>query len=300
MIQRFFLVLVVVAISFGCTRFKIDNPTNDFYEGDRMVKLKNPKLKEISGITASKSNSGYFWVHNDSGNEPQIFLIDQDLKIIMTCFLEGIINRDWEDITLGPGPKEGKTYIYIGDIGDNNADNSLKYIYRLEEPEFDGKTDNVWIKDFDRITFRLSGDKKDTETLLLDPRTRDLYVISKREEPVWLYKLSYPQSTSDTATATKLFSLPFTQIVGGDVSADGRKILLKNYEHIYYWKDEDGKQSIETLLPQKPYEVPYELEPQGEAIAWAKDNSGFFTLSEKNVGKETYLYFYKARDPGEN
>lgn len=300
MIHRLFLFLGLIAVSFSCTRFNAENPTDHFDEGQRMVKLRNPRLKEISGIAASKGNDGYFWVHNDSGDDPRIFLIDEDLKIIMTCFLEGATNRDWEDITIGPGPKKGKFYIYIGDIGDNNADNTLKYIYRFEEPEFDGKTDKVWLKDYDRITFQLPGDKKDTETLIMDPHTMDLYIISKREEPVWLYKLPYPQSITDTTTAIKLFSLPFTQIVGGDVSADGRKILLKNYEHIYYWTNEDGKNSLEGLLRQRPHEVPYELEPQGEAITWANNNSGFFTLSEKNVGKETYLYFYKFRGTGKN
>jgi hypothetical protein len=88
--------------------------------------------------------------------------------------------------------------------------------------------------------------------------------------------------------------LPFTQIVGGDVSPDGKKLLIKNYEHVYYWVNEKYK-PLKELIRETHFEVPYEVEPQGEAIGWARDHSGFFTISEKNIGKDTYLYFYKSR-----
>jgi len=42
-------------------------------------------------------------------------------------------------------------------------------------------------------------------------------------------------------------------------------------------------------------EVPYEEEPQGEALTWTKDGSGFYTLSEKSKGKESFLYFYSLK-----
>jgi hypothetical protein len=130
---------------------------------------------------------------------------------------------------------------------------------------------------------------------MIVPSTRDLYIVSKRDKPVWLYVLEYPYDTEKTNEAKKLFSLPFLQIVGGDISPDGKKILLKNYEHVYYWKNTSNL-SIPQLIKEKPFEVPYELEPQGEAIMWAHDDSGFYTVSEKNVGKSSYLYFYKYKE----
>ena len=32
--------------------------------------------------------------------------------------LQGADLRDWEDMALGPGPKQGQDYLYVGDIGD--------------------------------------------------------------------------------------------------------------------------------------------------------------------------------------
>ena len=126
MIRKFVLFLSLFAVMSSCSRIKVNNPTEDFYLGKRVVKLKNPDLGEVSGMVASRSNPGFFWVHNDSGDEPRIFLIDKELNIKMTCSLEGATNRDWEDIAIGPGSVDGKNYLYIGDIGDNDGGNLYK------------------------------------------------------------------------------------------------------------------------------------------------------------------------------
>jgi hypothetical protein len=294
MIKRFSLLCVMLSILLGCSKITVENPSDKFSPAKKLAKLDNKKLEEVSGGAASINNPDYFWLHNDSGNGPEVFLVDSKLNILYTCTLKDVENRDWEDIAVGPGPEEGKSYIYIGEIGDNDAKYKTKYIYRLEEPKWDGKSATATITSFDTIAFELPDAKKDSETLLLDPSTKDLYVISKRDEPVWLYRIKYPQNTKATTTAERLTSMPFVKIVGGDFSPDGKKILLKNYEHIYYWET-DGRKSIADLLKEKPFEIPYELEPQGEAIMWARDNQSFYTISEKNVGKESYLYIYQAK-----
>jgi hypothetical protein len=82
--------------------------------------------------------------------------------------------------------------------------------------------------------------------------------------------------------------------VAGDISPDGREVLIKNYDHIFYWENTEGK-TIPSLLQESPSEVPYKVEPQGESIAWSDDLSGFYTISERNKGKKSYLYYYKRR-----
>jgi hypothetical protein len=273
----------------------ITNPTDRFLPGEKLAELKNKKMREISGIASSINNPKLLWGHNDSGNDAEIFLIDEGLNVKLTCVLKGVENRDWEDIAIGPGPDSSKNYIYIADIGDNDAQYQYKYIYRFEEPRWtQGQGKRIIISTFDRITFQLSDVRKDTETLLLDPKTKNLYVISKREEPVYLYELKYPYTPNDTVTAKKVIALPFTKIVGGDFSADGKEILLKNYNHVFYWNTSETS-PISEILKESPKEVPYEIEPQGESITWARDGSGFYTLSEENKNKKSYLYFYKRK-----
>jgi hypothetical protein len=272
--------------------------TDEFLAGKRLAELKGTTLKEISGLAASKNNKGLLWAINDSGNGAEIFLLDENLDIKLTCTLGNAHNRDWEDMTVGPGPEAGKTYVYVGDIGDNEGQFKEKYIYRFEEPTWTGDTEEFQITDFDTITFELPDGRKDTETLFIDPKKKDLYIISKRESPVYLYKLSYPQSAHGKMIAEEIMSLPFTKIVSGAMSNNGSELLIKDYDHIYFWSNTDSRAWAEALK-QQPREVPYEKEPQGESITWATDDSGFYTISEKQGGKKakkSYLYFYQ-RNP---
>jgi hypothetical protein len=293
--RLFFFYFLSVFVLISCSKKKINTNEEYFLKAVPLGELKNKNLEESSGLVASINNPGYLWTHNDSGNKAEVFLIDEHAKVKLTCTLKGIKNRDWEDITIGPGPEPEKNYIYVGDIGDNFARHPFKYIYRFEEPRLEEGVDEIEITAVDKITFRLSDEQKDSEALMLDPKTKDLFVVSKREEPVYLYQLKYPYSTTDTITASRLFSLPLTQIVAGDFSADGEELLLKNYEEIYYWQTPKDK-LLEEALKQKATKVAYEQEPQGEAIAWSRDKSGFYTLTEKVKGEKCILFFHKRNE----
>ncbi|MBC8111378.1 MAG: hypothetical protein H7Y04_09995, partial [Verrucomicrobia bacterium] len=71
-------------------------------------------------------------------------------------------------------------------------------------------------------------------------------------------------------------------------------ILLKDYGTIYYWK-KSGNESFAETLQKKPQMLPYRPEPQGEAICWAADGSGYFTISEKARNIEPVVYFYRRK-----
>src|SRR5690606_24213398 len=222
--MRKILWVSVLFLIFNCSGQTKDNTTTaDFHEAEKLATLKSKKMKEISGIVSSRNNPGLIWGHNDSGNEAEVFLIDKNLDIVLTCTLKGVNNRDWEDIAIGPGPDPSKNYIYVGEIGDNDAVYQFKHLYRFEEPTAQPGINELLISAFDTITFQLSDKRKDTETLLIDPVTNDIFVVSKRETPVWVYQMKAPINVKDTLTAVKIASLPLTKIVGGDISVDGKK-----------------------------------------------------------------------------
>jgi hypothetical protein len=81
-------------------------------------------------------------------------------------------------------------------------------------------------------------------------------------------------------------------IVGGDISENGTELLLKTYDNVYYWRIQSS-QKLAQILEEQPVILPYEPEPQGEAICWSSDNSGYYTLSEERHGIAAYLYFYR-------
>lgn len=287
--------LVVLLVSSSCSLKKEREPSGIFADGQNLVQLQNKELEELSGLVASRAHPGKLWTHNDSGNAPVVYLIDSMLQIQLRCTLKGIVNRDWEDISIGPGPVEGKVYVYVADIGDNRAVTPVKTIYRFEEPaNFIPGKDTV-ISNFDTLTFKLPDGPKDTEAFMVHPATGDFYIISKREEPVHVYRLTAPGSSADTAMATDIGIIAASQITAADFSPDGQELLVKNYERIFYWPVPQGK-DIPEVLKERPLKIPYKREPQGEAIAFTIDGSGFYTVSEKVKGEKSHLRFFR-RNP---
>ena len=274
---------------------KENHNNTEFLAGKRLSELKERKLREVSGLATSARNPGLLWAHNDGGHRAEVFLIDEKCEIRQTFILAGVENRDWEDIAVGPGPDSTKSYVYVGEIGDNDGAYPLKYIYRIEEPLRDSLGETQTITDFDVITFRLpNGRQTDAEALFVNYQTKDLFIVTKREQPVHVYQIKYPYSTKDTIDAHETAAIPLAQIVAADLSPDGHDLIMKNYYHIYYWKNSTGK-PLSELLRERPEEIPYEKEPQGESLAWARDESGFYTISEASKGQKSYLFFYERK-----
>ena len=261
--------------------------------------MQDRKLKEVSGLVASRANPGYLWVHNDGGNPAEIYLVDLALNVRLTCALPDAENRDWEDMAIGPGPDPHKTYLYVGDIGDNQERKSFKTIFRFEEPKVDSLEvlvvrPRALSVNAERITFRLEDGSKDSEAMVIDPSTKDILLISKRENPAYVYSLKAPGQTIDTLTAKRVAQVNIRGITAADVSLDGKELLIKTYRRVYYWKT-DSVKPLPQLIAQVPVSVRYRRELQGEALGWDMDGNGFYTLSEKPFFIRTPLFYYKKR-----
>jgi hypothetical protein len=284
---RHFISLSVLLFC-GCKEPK-PSDSNLFAKGVSLGTV-DKHLLEASGLVESIANPNHLWTLNDSGNPAEVFLIDQKAKTKLVCRIEKIDNRDFEDIAIGPGPDSTKNYIYVGDIGDNLSFYKTKLIYRFEEPIL-GHDKKITITQFDTLMIKLPDGVRDTETLMIEPKSNDLYLVSKLEDSVRVYKVSYPFS-KEIMIAERVAIIPYSKIVAGRISENGKEVLLKDYYNIYYWKNVNGI-ALSQLLLQKPAILTYDRENQGEAITWARDGSGYYTLSEKAKGKLGDLLFYK-------
>ena len=282
------LFLTVIACSASSDQA---TPVVSFSGAEEVGIVENDLINEASGLVHSIANNQMLWVHNDSGNDAELYLIDTAGRGLKAFTLGGITNRDWEDIAIGPGPEDDVNYLYVAETGDNNAIFDLKYIYRFKEPSLNGPDT---ITGIETIKFRYEDGKRDAECLLVDPLTKDIYVISKREENVGIYIAPYPQSTTDTLQLNKVGSLPYNNIVAGDISTDGKEIILKTYDEVFYWLREPSL-SIHQTLTSNPVPVKYNREPQGEAMGWDMAQRGFYTLSEEKGGIACKLYYYRKK-----
>ena len=246
---------------------------------------------ESSGVVCN--NTSNVWTHNDSGDIARIFLTDQNAKDRGTFVIDGANNRDWEDIAIADF-SDG-TYIYMGDIGDNNANNLKSYIYRFKEPTLTNpQKGNYTIAGAEKITYQYPDGPRDAETLMIDPQTKDIYICSKRETKNRIYRLPYPQSTTSIITAEFIEEVNLTYATGGEISPDGQEILIRNYTSIFYWKRQTNE-SIADALKRAYRTLPYKVEPQGEAVCWAADAAGYYTTSESGNGVFPRLYYYSKK-----
>lgn len=257
--------------------------------------LDDPSLVEASGLAPSRQNPGYFWTEEDSGNPNQIQLLDKSGRIAGRFTLTELVNRDWEDIAVGPGPVAGKNYIYLADIGDNKLRYPTKIIYRFPEPSLQGKSLPIQedVQGIDAIQLQLPDGPQNAEAMLLDPATLDLYLLSKGDHSV-LYWAPYPQSLSQPTRMQRQLGILFDKVTSAGVSPEGSEILIRTYGQLFYYKRGPGE-SILNALKQRPRRIPLANEPQGEAVGWAIDGSGYYTTSEKPDATPQAIYWYPRR-----
>lgn len=244
----------------------------------------NPVIKEASGIADSRNQPGALWVIEDSGNPPQLILLGHDGQTKKKLLLRNATNRDWEDVVLANG------HLYIGDIGDNDEAYGTYKIYKLPEPA----SDATGVETYETIRFRYADKPHDAEAFLVEPETGDIYLITKRDAAAQVFKIAYPYSLTEINIAQNMGQLAFTNVVSAAISTDGRQVLVKTYGNLYQFSREP-KEALAAVLKKGAKEAPYQKEPQGEAVCFRQDGTGYFTLSELLFGKDVQLFFYKIK-----
>lgn len=261
-------------------------------------KLDSDDMDESSGLASSKIHENLLYTHNDSGDSSRFFAVTTKGELKETFNFTGdptLDNgvKDCEDIAVGPGPVKSKSYIYLGDIGDNGRIRKYISIYRFQEPAISEQKTTTLIKSR-AIQLKYPDGPRDAETLMIDPIDKLIYIITKREDSVGIYTAPLNPPLNDTVTLEKRGTVHFEGVPGlkwitaGDISFDGSQILIKSYEKVFYWKRDAGEPVWKTL--QKPYiELPYTLERQGEAISFNTEGNAYFTTSE---GRNATIFKY--------
>ncbi|KAK3094540.1 hypothetical protein FSP39_003062 [Pinctada imbricata] len=278
----------------GFARSSVITVTAHFSNGRVVGTVTSPFINEASGIAASRRHSNILYTHNDSGGRNRIFAVDTTTgHRLATFYIDGAHSHDWEDIAVGPcANNQAESCIYIGDTG-GNAGGEANRLYRVKEP-------NTIPRDHGQnyhlpldSTLMYSWNQHDCETLMVDNRG-EIYLVSKRHNAHG-YVFHVPKEawgTHQNEYLTGGVHLPLNTgdygPVGGDISPDGRAVLLKTYGHVYYWDVSDH--NYPAAMAHYPQTLPYHGERQGESVCWDKDGKGYFTLSE---GSHQSLWYYQ-------
>jgi hypothetical protein len=329
MIYRFILLTLISVFLMACPSSPEPTPTppvpptpvdtessyNEYL--DKGI-IENDQLDEASGLIASRRNPGYYWAHNDSNDSNRLFYFDSNGKGKKEFSLVNAVNRDWEDISIIT-EADGSSTIFVADFGDNNVTYTSYAIYWFTEPTVSNSgSDKNSISQVKKLTFTLPDGMRDMECLLVDQKTKDIYIITKREDLKRLYRIN-ASNIKDGAIITAeflnelSFSNPFSSnssvkelfyVTAGDISPDNKEIIIRNYGYIYYWKIKTGETIPEALTRQAkviPSRSRYSSadgqgEPQGEGLAFASDGLGYYTISESaNIPGGVHFYYFKKK-----
>lgn len=258
------------------------------------VILADRRISESSGLARSQKHPGVFWTHNDSGSDPCVFAVDTAGVTRAKVRVRKAANFDWEDIAQGTDA-DGAPCLFIGDIGDNLRLRSSLQVYEIPEPDLPAQADRETESAEPRIWHLTYPDgRHNAETLFWHPDTRRLHLLTKSEDgESGLYRTPASAANGRPMVLEKIATLHFAsrartghrpsfsrQTTGGDISADGRRLVIATYNEFHEWDLLPGRPLSESLQqPGRLIEPP--LTTQMEAVCYDPDNRSLWFTSER-------------------
>jgi hypothetical protein len=201
---------------------------------------------------------------------------------------------DWEDLAAGPGPETGRSYLYIGDIGDNDEERAQITVYRIPEPALkpedasSTKRNPRTATEVEAFRLRYPDGKHDAEALMIHPLTGDLYIVTKTllDNP-GVYRAAAPLNASAVTTLERLGNLSVPGILGGaitggDISPDGLRVALCDYMQGYELElPASAHKSFDEIWKRPMAIIALGQRKQGEAICYRLDGKALLTTSDE-------------------
>lgn len=260
--------------------------------------LTSGMLIEASGLQASRSRIGDYFVHNDGG-KPVIYVIDETGADLGQVEIVPAKNKDWEDIT--SVPVDGGRWIVAGDIGDNQSKRNSIKLYFIEEPKT-GKnhrySGHQELKHW--LSLSYPDGPRDCESMAYDPVDNQILLLSKRDKPPRLYAVDLETALTQDSAELKFLGTTsalrpptirdhahwggrtdwISQPTGFDISSDGMEAVVITYRSLYRYRRDQGENWLSAMQKQ-PDEVIGPPAVQNEAIAYSADGKVIYVTTEK-------------------
>lgn len=274
------VVAMTAVLTAGCEPAELPTPTgNNVCEAPTVQAALPAPLEETSGVAASRTHTGVFWTHNDSGGEPAVFAFDSTGTVLAAVRVRDATNRDWEDIAIGPcgatagsggrvEPDPGQDdCIFIAEIGDNSEHHPNVAAYRFPEPDPATDTESA---PAEILRFTYPDGARDAEALFVTDA--GLHVINKgRSDAIELYRLDPPYRADSTVPLTRVQRLAppppsvSAQVTAAAASPDGRRAVVRRYAGLLFY--EIRSDSLVPLGRDADVAAPAQL--QGEGVDFA-------------------------------
>lgn len=250
-------------------------------------------LDQLSGLVASRTQPGVLFAHEDSTGAALVYALDANGHTLAAFTLAGAPSTDWEDIAVGSGP-DGDGELFIGDIGDNPVRNGGTprdeiQVIRLPEPSVNLAQPfaEATLSSFDVLRFRYPNGVHEAETLLVEPTSGDLVIVTRSATGDSLVYRAAGTTPPDTLTELQeIGQLKFAPsgqgalATAGDIAPSGDRILIRTYTDVYLWPIARGS-SLGAALAAAPRVIPWGVAPQGEGISFTVDGHAWLAAGEQ-------------------
>lgn len=264
-------------------------------------RIESKDVKESSGLAASPCQPDVFWTHNDSGDDAFIYAMNESGKDLGSYRVTNARNDDWEDIA-SYKDADGSCYLYIGDIGNNKLERPELRVYRVKEPNISNSRSSTDEKDptatdpAEVATFKYQDTPHNAETLMVNPLTGDVYVLTKRlDGPSLVFKFKPTFGSGQVVSAEKVGevsvpSVPNGLLTGGAISPDAKRVILCDYSSGYELTS--ASSAFDDIWKSKPVAVDLGERKHGEAITFAPDGKAVIGTNE---GKKAEIFEVKLK-----
>ena len=253
-------------------------------------RIKSGEVIESSGIAASRCQNDVFWTHNDSGNKAFIYAFNRTGENLGTWRVPNAENRDWEDLATWKD-NSGRCFIFIGEIGDNDRIWPEHAVIRVSEPLAAGsgaiimQSDSPATMPAETIRFVYPDGDHDAETLMVHPKSGDIFVVTKNESgPAHVYRVKNDFGGSGQQAVrvgeVSLPAVPNGLVTGGDISPDGQRVVVCDYRQAYEFELPELASNFDDIWKQKPHALDIGKRKTGEAICYSVDGTEIFATSE--------------------
>ncbi|GAA1112419.1 hypothetical protein GCM10009630_06870 [Kribbella jejuensis] len=208
----------------------------------KLFSIKDDRIKRPTGLVRSSKHQGTYWAVSSSGDTGRFFALDATGKV-EAVFRFGAKVEDVEALGM-----DRNGTLYIADIGDSKETRQQIEIYTIPEP--DSLQDaNVKYHQYD---FKYPDGAHDAETLLIDPETSQLYVVTKSSKGAGAIYSAPPAPTRQgTNDLTKLAPAPNGVITDGTFLPDGQQAVLRTTTDLatVAWGDNPNAIARSATLP---------------------------------------------------
>ncbi|MGW8265664.1 MAG: hypothetical protein ACWGSQ_04800 [Longimicrobiales bacterium] len=215
-----------------------------------------------------------------------LFALDQEGGLVARIPFVGARMWDWEDLAVGDCPTG--TCLYLADTGDNQEIRPRAQLLRITEPVLLEETPLT----AEVFPITLPNGPRDIEAIFVLPGG-EVYFISKgRNDPLTVYRYPLPLRPNELVSLEEVQTLSdgsmslFSQVTGADASPDGRMVVVRSYEALFFYRVEDGH-----LTPLEGGRVALLTlqEPQGEAVGFGPEGRIILTTEAGSFGGDAAL-----------